>query len=224
MPRRHVLRDLKARIPILFYQQGYSVKEICGLLGIKKSLAYQSLSYFKTYGLSYNPHAHKTGRRRTLSHADMKYINTLLNRRHILYLDELQDELLAARRVEISIPTLCRALRRLDLTSKTVSARALERNNILRSAFMNKIADEVPDPNMLMFVDEAARNRRTSQRKKGWALRGRRCVQKRFFVRGERYSILPILSLDGIIAYDIIPGSITAEKFLEFLRELVVSF
>ncbi|KZP19646.1 hypothetical protein FIBSPDRAFT_697513, partial [Athelia psychrophila] len=35
------------------------------------------------------------------------------------------------------------------------------------------------------------------------------------------YSILPILTLDGIITYNIIEGSVTSERFLEFLRELL---
>ncbi|KAF8236719.1 hypothetical protein L208DRAFT_1525253, partial [Tricholoma matsutake] len=74
---------------------------------------------------------------------------------------------------------------------------------------MNHIAEEVPDPQMMMFIDEAAQNRRSSQRPKGWALLGRRCVQKQFFVCGEHYSILPILTLDGLITYNIIPGSVT---------------
>ncbi|KAG1850454.1 hypothetical protein F4604DRAFT_1495438, partial [Suillus subluteus] len=33
------------------------------------------------------------------------------------------------------------------------------------------------------------------------------------------YSILPILTLDGIIAYDIIEGPVTSERFAQFLRE-----
>jgi hypothetical protein len=45
MPTRTISRDLKARIPVLFYQQEFSVQDICGLLDIKKSLAYQTLSY-----------------------------------------------------------------------------------------------------------------------------------------------------------------------------------
>jgi len=87
---------------------------------------------------------------------------------------------------------------------------------------MNKIADDIPNPNMLMFVDEAARNKRTSGRMKGWSVVGKRCVQRRCFSRGERFSILPILTLDGIITYDVIPGSVTSTRFLQFLRELVV--
>lgn len=222
MPRRHISQDLKARIPVLFHDQGYTVKEICEILGIKKSLVYQALTYFKAYGVAHNPFAHKPGRNRLLAPADVKFVSALVDRRHTIYLDEIQDELYQQRGIFISIPTLCRTLRRLDYTRKVVSARALERNDLLRSAFMNKIADEVPDPNMMMFVDEAARNRRSSMRPKGWARMGKRCVQRRFFVRGDRYSILPILTLDGIITYDIIPGSVTSDRFLQFLRELVV--
>ncbi|KZP06825.1 hypothetical protein FIBSPDRAFT_655224, partial [Athelia psychrophila] len=36
-----------------------------------------------------------------------------------------------------------------------------------------------------------------------------------------RYSILPILTLDGIIAHDIFEGSVTSERFVKFLRELI---
>lgn len=39
----------------------------------------------------------------------------------------------------------------------------------------------------------------------------------------RRFSILPIPTLNGIIAHDIIEGSVTTNKFVEFLRELVVS-
>jgi len=49
MPPRTVSRDLKASILILYYKQNFTVKEICGLLGIKKSLAYKTLLYSLTY-------------------------------------------------------------------------------------------------------------------------------------------------------------------------------
>jgi transposase len=222
MPRHS--QDLKARIPILFYEQHFTVKEICKILGIQKTLAYSSLMCFRMYGIAHNPHAiRRTGRRRLLSSTDIKFVASLIGRRHTIYLDEIQNELHEHRKIHISVPTLCRTLRRLALTRKVVSARALERDDLLRSAFMNLIADEVPDPRMLMFIDEAARNRRTSQRSWGWALLGRECVQRWFFVRGERYSILPILTLDGIITYDIIPGPVSSKRFIEFLREMVVS-
>ena len=199
------------------------MKKICNLLGVKKTLVYRSLTHFRHYGVSYNPHAHQPGRCRMLSHEDLKLIVALLNQRHCIYLNELQAELYNIRGTFLSQTTLMRTLHHLHYSRKCVTTHALERDNLIRSAFMNRIADEVPNPDMLIFIDEAARNRRASARTKGWSLVGRRCVQRRHFIRGQRFSILPILTLDGIITYDIIPGSVDLERFVQFLRELVVS-
>jgi hypothetical protein len=46
MPYHPVSNDLKARIPFL-RNQGFSIKEICGLLDLKKSIIYQSLAYHR---------------------------------------------------------------------------------------------------------------------------------------------------------------------------------
>lgn len=158
MPRRPVSRDLKARIPILFHEQNLKVKEICTVLGIRKTLVYDTLKLHRTFGLAYNPHAKHVGRERSLTTIDMKYIYNLLQQRHLVYLDEIQKDLSTQRHVHVSIATMLRTLHRLHFTRKCVSARALERNDLQRSAFMNRIGAQVPDPAMLMFVDEAARN------------------------------------------------------------------
>ena len=191
-------RDLKARIPVLS-GQGYSVRRICNILGIKKTTVYQALQRYRAYGVSYNPHSQKAGRPRSLSTQDLKFITSLLKRHHTIYLDEIQLELSEQRQISVSLPTLTRTLKRMGFTRKSVSANALERNDLLHAAFMNRVADEVPDPDMLMFVDESARNRRSSQRNTGWSRIGIRCIQRRFFVRGQRYSIVPVLTLDGVI-------------------------
>ncbi|KAJ7713398.1 hypothetical protein B0H16DRAFT_1272520, partial [Mycena metata] len=105
-----------------------------------------------------------------LNSVNIKFIEALINQCHTIYLDEIQEKLLLQRDVSVSITTLLRALHRLELTRKCVSVRALERNDLLRSAYMNRIADLVPDPNMLMFIDEAAKNDRTTGRSRGWSL------------------------------------------------------
>jgi transposase len=217
--------DLKARIPILQYQQGLPVKDISRLLGIRKTLIYDTLEYYRHYRMIHNPEInHPTGRPCILDHTDIQFIKATIAHRRCIYLDELQQELLEKRGVRASIATLSRTLRRLLISRKRVSIWALERNDIMRSAFMNMIATTVPDPEMFIFIDEAAKNKRTEGRSMGWAMMGQRCVQRRCFVRGQRFSILPALTLDGIITYDIIEGSVTAARFLQFLRELVVSF
>jgi hypothetical protein len=60
MPPRQVSRDLKARIPALRLEFGFSVKEICKILDIRKSLIYKTLHYYGLYGTTSNPHARRT--------------------------------------------------------------------------------------------------------------------------------------------------------------------
>jgi len=48
-PPRGASDDLKARVPIL-YREGYSVKDICYLLGIKKTLVYKVLNRYLQFG------------------------------------------------------------------------------------------------------------------------------------------------------------------------------
>jgi transposase len=224
MPTRTISQDLKDRIPTLFHAQGFSVTEICNLLGIKKTAAYAALRNQRLFGTTANMNAHKRGRPRILDANDLEFIRAFLSQRRTLYLDELQEALERRCQIHVSIPTLVRTLKRLRYSSKQVSARAAERNELLRAAFMNRIALEVPDMDMVMFTDESAKDDRTDFRRQGWSRIGTRCIQKRCFIRGRRYSILPILTLDGIITYDIIDGPVTGERFLQFLREMVVSF
>ena len=222
MPCCPVSRDLKACILILCHEQGLSAKTICQLLGVKKSLVYQTLIYSHTYGVPFNPHSHRSGQHRKLLPTDLDFIYSLLEQRHCSYLTEIQEALATEQHVHVSLPMVLQTLQQLHFSHKCVSSHALERNNLLCSAYMNQIAMEVPDPEMLMFIDEVARNRKTSGRKWGWSLIGKRCIQRWHFVRGQRYSILPVLTLDGIIAHDVIKGSVTTNDFVTFLRELVV--
>ncbi|KIK60277.1 hypothetical protein GYMLUDRAFT_134567, partial [Collybiopsis luxurians FD-317 M1] len=66
-------------------------------------------------------------------------------------------------------------------------------------------------------------NWRTSQWKYGHSRRGVRCVTRRHFVQGEWVSILPALTLNGIITYDIIHDSVTFNKSIQFLKEHLIS-
>jgi transposase len=179
-----VPRSVKTQVIALLHEQGFTVKKVCGILNIRKTAVYKVLAYFRAYGVPYNPHSHKSGRKRTLAQGDIKYIIGLLNCRHSLYLDEIQKQLCNERGATVSISTLIHTLCRLHYSHKVASVRALERNDLLRSAFMNKIANIVRNPYMLMFVDEATLNKRTSARTKGWSLVGKRCVQRRCFGHG----------------------------------------
>ncbi|KAJ7114729.1 hypothetical protein C8R44DRAFT_556388, partial [Mycena epipterygia] len=179
MPTRTISRDLKDRIPVQFFKKGYDVPQICSVLGVKNTLVYKTLEHHTLHGTSYNPFANRSGRVRRLNPTDIKFILALVEQCHTIYIDEIQEKLLSQRGVVASVTTILRTLCQLEFSRKCVSVRALECNDLLRSAYMNHIADLAPDPNMLMFIDEAAKNDRTTGRPKGWSLKGQRCIQRR---------------------------------------------
>jgi transposase len=103
MPPRTISHNLKDRIPVLF-QQGYSVNDICDILGIRKSATYQVLRYFRDFGVPTNPQAQQLGRPRSLNTTDINFIKAILDCKHCLYLNEVQQG------VHVSIPTIVRTL------------------------------------------------------------------------------------------------------------------
>ncbi|THU81205.1 hypothetical protein K435DRAFT_568602, partial [Dendrothele bispora CBS 962.96] len=176
---RRFSNDLRARIPILFYEHGLKVSRICEFLKLKKSFVYKVLDEDRTFGVPYNPYAKRTGRPRILTFPNTKYIFNTLSRHRTMYLSEIQEQLYQHCNVDVSLTTIFHSLRRFYFSHKSVAAEALERNQLDRSAFMNKMADLVLSPDQLMFTDEASRNRKTQQRRFGRAIKGQRCRVRR---------------------------------------------
>ncbi len=159
MPTHIISKDIKDRVPVLFYDQDYTVKEICLILGIKKSAVYLALSWFCSYSRPYNPDTHHIGRKQKLGHTDIQFICSLLKQQHCIYLGEIQNQLCMHCNINVSLFTLFHTLCILHFSQKSVSAKALEQNLMDHAIFMNKTADLLTNPDQLMSIDEVARNR-----------------------------------------------------------------
>lgn len=103
---------------------------------------------------------------------------------------------------------------------KRIAKDALERNELLRATWQAAWGD-IPAESFV-WLDESSVDDTTNQRRYGWAPFGRPCVRRATFIRGTRYSVLPALSSDGIIALDIFEGSVNKEKFTRFVLEDLV--
>ena len=57
----------------------------------------------------------------------------------------------------------------------------------------------------------------------GYSKVNSRASKKIVFIRGKRYTILPALTEQGIIAVDIMEGSCTKQRFKEFVVSQIVS-
>ncbi|KZV78465.1 hypothetical protein EXIGLDRAFT_592507, partial [Exidia glandulosa HHB12029] len=66
-------------------------------------------------------------------------------------------------------------------------------------------------------IDESAVNERTARRERGYSEVNTRCVQRELLARGTTFSMLPALSLDGIIALDVFEGAVNRERLLSWI-------
>jgi transposase len=96
----------------------------------------------------------------------------------------------------------------------------MERNEQDREEFKTLIRTHFR-PDQLVFADESHFNRLTLRRPYAWSIRGERACQYEFFLCGTKYSILPALSLDGILHLKVLENAITGNDFLHFIQGLL---
>jgi hypothetical protein len=77
-------------------------------------------------------------------------------------------------------------------------------------------------PDQLVFVDESASNERTAERKFGWSMRGDPCRVRRSNKRSKRWSILPAITIQGYVAWEIYQDSFTTARFNAFIKQDVL--
>lgn len=212
--------ELKQLIVRWHHVDGKSVGEIVELSGYSRSFVYRVLSCWRLYRCVDNPLAYKSGRPSTLTQENIADLLAYIDRHPTVYLDELQAVVFDEWEADMSLSQLSELLQKEEYSRKKVSQIALQRTQESRINYKINIADELAD--WMIFLDESAVDSRVAQRTHGYTPVGARCVQRTALVRGKRLSILPALSLRGIIALDIFEGSVDRARFIDFLREQLV--
>ena len=98
--------------------------------------------------------------------------------------------------------------------------RAKERCQELREDWMLRLSGW--KANQLLFIDESAANERSKDRKYGWAPIGVTPHEYIPLKRSVRWSILPVYSIDGYLAWDVRHGSYDSTAFNEFIANYVL--
>ncbi|OAG33765.1 hypothetical protein AYO21_12170 [Fonsecaea monophora] len=133
--------------------------------------------------------------------------------------DEVCDLLKEEFNIEVHPTTAGRILKKLGLTRKRVNKINIRRDESLVTAFLANMTQYSVE--QLVCLDESAANERTSDRKYGWSPRGVPCRVRAFNRRSIRWSILPALTIDGWLDYEIFQGSFNGERFLAFVERLL---
>ena len=186
------------------FEQHKTTLEISQLAQCSEQTVYEVLQLHRDYSQITNPFACSRGCPCILDNGDVKYIYALLWANPMLYLDELQEQLLFAWDRDVSLATLSCTIRQLAMTHKQISKMAIERNELLWATWQAKYRD-IP-AEYFVSLDESSIDDKTNQRNQGWADLGHACVRRVTFIRGQHYSVLPALTSDGFIALDIFEG------------------
>nr|GAT48928.1 transposase domain-containing protein [Mycena chlorophos] len=219
MPGVAIGEQLRRRIVAWRYEEEMPTPEIAMLAGCSERTVYNVLRQHREFGVPVNPHARTRGRARALNMGDINFMLSLLAANPSLYLDELQTQLFEVRGVDVALATISRSLQRVETSKKKVVSEAAERNERLRATWKATHGD-IPLEYMV-WLDESSVDDRTNHRTVGWAELGRVCVRRATWIRGQRFSMLPALTSDGIAALDIFEGSVTKDRFLGFLEQQI---
>ncbi len=138
-----------------------------------------------------------------------------------MYLDELQDWLALEYDILISKTTLHDNIQDAGISYKLLCQRAVERDEVARERWKEDVGANFVAAQMV-WTDESSKDDWTIYCHYGWAATGQHAVIDAQWVRGERYSILPAMSVDGYVATRIISGSVQGDEFFDFIVEDVV--
>ena len=204
-----------------FFESLYAPADICEIFGI----SFRSLQRWQRnqdlYGNPLPPRLPLLGRRRILN-ADMTHdLYTLLEEAPEMYLDEIQDWLAVTHDVKLSKTALFENIRDAGITYKLLRKAAAERDDDARAEWMDDMNTHFVSQ-QLVFIDETSKDDRTVYRHYGRAPAGHRATIHANFVRGDRYSMVAALSLQGYEAVRIVSGSVDSHEFLDFIVEDLV--
>jgi len=122
----------------------------------------------------------------------------------------------------VSLSTVFRSMKLIGFTRKKVTRLAQECQIQNQFAFMNSLRNLGVRANMCVWVDETSTDKRTTNRRYGYALLGMRCCARGFFVRGKRYSTAAALWEGGLVGYHTLEDSFDGPDFYKFVEQYVV--
>lgn len=149
----------------------------------------------------------------------MFILNTVVDRPH-LYLREIKAEVLKYTGFDISAKLICGYLKEMNFSRQKMQIIAKQRDEQLRSGFRDDVS--LYEPHMLVFIDETGTDRRDSIRRYGYSLRGKPSKSCKMLIRGERISVIGIMTVNGVLDLHVVHGSADGDVFLEFLEKYLL--
>lgn len=212
--------DLRRKIIETYEQESITQRQLAQRFRVASSFVTKLLKQYRDVGhLEPKP---RSGRPRKLNGEQMQLIQDLVEEKNDLTLGELCLELNQRFEVEVSEPTMCRVMQRLNLTRKKKalhpSEKQSERVQALRADYWEALRQvRVQD---LVFIDESGIHLGLV-RLFAWALQGHRAHGEKPR-RGKNVSLVAGLSWRGVIASACLLGACDGLTFEAFVAVRLV--
>lgn len=163
----------------------------------------------------------KLGRPRKITEEMFNRLKTwILDQPQSPHLSEMTDWLFDEFEVDLHPSTVYRYLTKEKWSWKQASRLHRAQNEVLCISFLSRIIEYSAD--QIVVLDESAANENCLDRVWGWSPRGVTYrMHKTSKNRGERWSILPAMGINGYLEYDIVQGSYNGDRFHYFVRRLL---
>ena len=106
---------------------------------------------------------------------------------------------------------------------KMLRRAAVECDDMARQVWMDEVRAHYV-ASQVVVLDETSKDERTVYRHYGGSPVRQQALISANFVRGDRYSMVAAMSIDGYIACHVVPGSVDGDEFFDFVVNEVVSF
>jgi len=212
--------DMKQRA-LQLLQCRWEVDAVVEALGVSKRSINRWVNNLEHEGSVKAPLSFQ-GRLRILRADIIADLVNLVHQNPTLYLDEIAEWLALVHDQPIPRSTLQRTLSSMNLTYKQLQRTAAERDEVARVNWHGTMQRHYTAEQMV-FTDESSIDNRNFHRKRGCAVSGKRAVQQYPQKRGQRYSLIPALSLDGYLAVRVVSGSVNGVEFYDFIVNDIVS-
>jgi hypothetical protein len=179
---RTISNDLKHQIVLNYKVDNLTMQEIATKQQVLIGLVLKVVCLHLLYGQVTNPFMGHAGHPSFLEHEDFEYLSAILDVNPGLYLDKIQDKLASVRNLHVSIATTTSALQKLDLTHKSTTRAAVQRDKELWMLWEADMAKYI-DPDFFAFLDESAVDLSTAECLFGQSMIRTHCVHYASFVQ-----------------------------------------
>ena len=206
---------------IALWDDPHLFEHVIDVLGVSRASVYRWKKNYELYGSVLAPNSGLRGRPSVVTSDMLGDIQDLLHSRPDYYIDEIQQWLLIAHGISVSTTTVHRCIRDAGYTFKLLRLQVRLRNEAEINLFKSLIRNTILAIH-IMATDETSKDGRTLYRRKGYVQKGETATKQNDIDRGERWSLLPVMSTRGYEAKRVIAGSVDTLEFNNFIFEDVV--